>query len=92
MSTFAPISGGHIHFAERWLHPSMGFAVGWQIVFTTFVAIPTEVIASAILISFWDKKFTTAHQAGYMTMFIVVCSIINLLGVRWFGELEFACE
>ncbi|KAL1408460.1 hypothetical protein Q8F55_005272 [Vanrija albida] len=90
MSTFAPISGGHIHFAERWLHPAMGFAVGWQIVFTTFVAVPTEVIASAILISFWDKQFTLAHQAGYMTLFIVVCTAVNMLGVRWFGEFEFA--
>ncbi|TXT13488.1 hypothetical protein VHUM_00855 [Vanrija humicola] len=90
MSTFAPISGGHIHFAERWLHPSMGFAIGWQIVFTTFVAVPTEVIACTILISFWDKSFTVARQAGYMTMFIVVCTLVNLLGVRWFGEFEFA--
>ena len=55
MAVFAPISGSFIHYAERWLHPSLGFALGWQIIFQYCISTPSEVIAASILISFWDK-------------------------------------
>ncbi|KAL1410422.1 hypothetical protein Q8F55_004433 [Vanrija albida] len=89
MATYAPISGGYLHFAERWLHPSVGFALGWQGVLGGCVSNASEVVAAAILISFWDTGFSTAHQVGYIIALIVVCGVINFLGVRWFGESEF---
>nr|XP_031857118.1 uncharacterized protein CI109_007503 [Kwoniella shandongensis]KAA5524189.1 hypothetical protein CI109_007503 [Kwoniella shandongensis] len=89
MAVFAPISGGYIHYAERWLHPSAGFALGWQVVLQYCISIPSEIIAAGILISFWDDNFSKSHQAAYIIGLSVFCIVIQFLGVRWFGESEF---
>ena len=54
MAVYAPISGSYIHYTERWLHPSLGFAMGWQICLQYMISLPSEVIAASILVSFWD--------------------------------------
>jgi amino acid transporter len=54
MAVYAPISGGYIHYIERWLHPAVGFAVGWQVCIQYCLFLPSEVIAANILISYWD--------------------------------------
>lgn len=56
MAVYAPISGGYIHFAERWFSPAVGFAMGWQVTFQYCLFLPSEVIAANILISFWDTS------------------------------------
>lgn len=89
MATFAPISGGYLHYAERWLHPSVGFALGWQGVFAGCVSNASEVVSSAIIISFWDTAYTVPHQVGYLLALCIVCASFNYFGVRWFGESEF---
>ncbi|KAK8861754.1 hypothetical protein IAR55_002577 [Kwoniella newhampshirensis] len=89
MAVFAPISGGYIHYAERWLHPSAGFALGWQVIFQYCISIPSEIISAGILISFWDKSFTIGHQAAYIIAMSAFCIAIQFMGVRWFGESEF---
>ncbi|WRT66027.1 uncharacterized protein IL334_002978 [Kwoniella shivajii] len=89
MAVYAPISGGYIHYIERWLNPSVGFAVGWQVCFQYCLFLPSEVIAASILISYWDTAFPVSHQAGYMVALIIGAAGINFFGVRWFGESEF---
>jgi amino acid transporter len=55
MAVYAPVSGGYIHFIERWWNPSVGFAVGIQVCFQYCLFLPSEIIAANILISYWDK-------------------------------------
>nr|XP_018265092.1 uncharacterized protein I303_03275 [Kwoniella dejecticola CBS 10117]OBR87250.1 hypothetical protein I303_03275 [Kwoniella dejecticola CBS 10117] len=88
MAVYAPISGGYIHYIERWLNPSVGFAVGWQVCFQYCLFLPSEIIAASILISYWDTS-NNAHQAAYMIALMVGAAAINFFGVRWFGESEF---
>ncbi|WVR05551.1 hypothetical protein IAU60_002570 [Kwoniella sp. DSM 27419] len=89
MAVYAPISGGYIHYIERWLNPAVGFAVGWQVCFQYCLFLPSEVIAANILISYWDNTFPIPHQVGYMIALMVGAAAINFFGVRWFGESEF---
>ncbi|WWC88222.1 uncharacterized protein L201_003127 [Kwoniella dendrophila CBS 6074] len=89
MAVYAPISGGYVHFIERWLNPSVGFAIGWQVCFQYCLFLPSEVISASILISYWDQTFSKSHQAGYMIALMVGAAAINFFGVRWFGESEF---
>lgn len=76
MAIYAPISGGYIHFAERWVSPAVGFALGWQVSIQYCISAPSEMIAADILISYWDTPFPVANQAGYITAFIVVAGVI----------------
>ncbi|ORY21043.1 general amino acid permease 1 [Naematelia encephala] len=89
MAVYAPISGGYIHYAERWLHPSVGFALGWQAVLSHSISLPNEIISGSILIEYWDANKTTAHTAAYLTVLMILCAGINFFGARWFGESEF---
>ena len=91
MAVYAPISGSFIHYAERWLHPSAGFALGWLVVFQYVMSLPGEIIAACILVSFWDTSelaadvvylilirldFTIQREAGYIILFSGFCIVI----------------
>ncbi|KIJ91821.1 hypothetical protein K443DRAFT_14080 [Laccaria amethystina LaAM-08-1] len=88
MTTWAPISGTFPHFAERWVDPALGFAVGWNFFYSSAISTAVEITAAVILMTFWDKN--TNHAAIYTAVFFFLILVINLFGVRWFGEAEFA--
>lgn len=87
MTTWAPISGTFPHFAERWVDPALGFAVGWNYFYGTAISTPVEINAAVILITFWDKN--AHHAAIYTAVLCVFACLVNIFGVRWFGESEF---
>ncbi|KAH8104113.1 general amino acid permease 1 [Cristinia sonorae] len=87
MTSHAPISGSFPHFAARWVDPSFGFAMGWNYWYTNAISVPVEITAATILITFWDDNLS--HQAGYTALFCVLVCLVNIFGVRWFGESEF---
>ncbi|KAJ6629583.1 amino acid permease/ SLC12A domain-containing protein [Mycena sp. CBHHK59/15] len=94
MMCYMPISGGYIHFVERFLDPAMGFALGWLQWYGGVVILPTEIIGATLIIGFWDSGVDgsgtlKSHLAGYLTLLLFLCTAINFLGVRWFGESEF---
>lgn len=49
--------------------------------------IPSELSAIAVLFSFWDKDAN--HAAIYIAVFLVIMALINVIGVKWYGEIEF---
>ncbi|KAF8892161.1 general amino acid permease 1 [Infundibulicybe gibba] len=87
MTTHAPISGTFPHYAARWVDPALGFAVGWNYFYTNAISVPVEVTAATILLSFWDPEHK--HQAIYTAVICVLVCLINIFGVRYFGEAEF---
>ncbi|TCD69095.1 hypothetical protein EIP91_008737 [Steccherinum ochraceum] len=87
MTSHAPISGTFPHFAARWVDPAFGFALGWNYFYTNAISVPVEITAATILITFWDTNL--GHQAGYTAVICVLVCLINIFGVRYFGESEF---
>ncbi|KAH9940775.1 general amino acid permease 1 [Epithele typhae] len=87
MTSHAPISGSFPHFASRWVDPAFGFAVGWNYFYTNAISVPVEISAAGLILTFWDSD--TNHQAGYTAAICVLTCLINIFGVRWFGESEF---
>lgn len=47
-----------------------------------------EVTAAGILIQYWDPN--TSHLPGYLIAMIVFIVAANVIGVKYFGEIEFA--
>ena len=88
MIAFAPVSGSFPHFAARWVDPAYGFAVGWNYFYTQAISVPVEISAAQIILTFWDPN--TNHFPVYLTFICLFVIAINLFGVRWFGESEFA--
>jgi len=50
------------------------------------ITLPTEVVAAAIVISYWDS---TTNSAAYITALLVGVYVINAFGARAYGEAEF---
>lgn len=87
MVTMFPVSGSFTHYPCRFVDPALGFAVGWNYWYSMTIAVPSEVIASAIVVEYWKAP---VNKAIWVTLFIVLGCAINFFGVRWYGETEFA--
>ncbi|KAF7342052.1 AA-permease domain-containing protein [Mycena venus] len=87
MMVWDPSAGGFIEFSSRYIDPAMGFAMGWQFWFQAVMTAPVEITAASIVISFWDTNDN--HKAIYITVMLIGIILVNLAGVKYFGEFEF---
>lgn len=65
---------------ERYVDPAFGFMMGINYILQCGMAIPSEMSAIAVMIGYWDDN--SSHVAIYIAAFLVVCIIINVVGVR----------
>ncbi|KAF9461633.1 amino acid permease/ SLC12A domain-containing protein [Collybia nuda] len=87
MMVYDPSACGFIEFSARYVDPALGFAMGWQYWFQTAMTAAVEIVAASIVIEFWDAN--SKHLAIYVTVMLVGIIIINIAGVKYFGEFEF---
>ncbi|KAF8840422.1 general amino acid permease 1 [Paxillus ammoniavirescens] len=87
MTCFAPIIGTFPHYASRWVDPALGFAAGWNYFYTNAIILPVEISGAQILIGYWDPN--PNHQWIYILVLCLSTFLINLFGVRRYGEVEF---
>jgi amino acid transporter len=87
MMVWDPSAAGFIEFSARYVDPALGFALGWGYWFQTTMTTPVEVVAAAIVIQYWDSN--KSHLPAYIVVFTVPMTIINIVGVKYFGEFEF---
>ncbi|KAH0542247.1 hypothetical protein FGG08_003369 [Glutinoglossum americanum] len=86
MAVLYPVSGSFAAFSTRFLDPAWGFAMGWNYAMQWLVVFPLEVTAATITIEFWT---TSINKAAFVSIFWVAIVLINLFGVRGYGEAEF---
>ncbi|CAL1705952.1 unnamed protein product [Somion occarium] len=86
MVAFLPLPGGHITLAERFVDPAFSFALGWNYWYNWTVILPAEISAAAVIVNFWDKS---VNNAVWITVFLIVVILINILGAGAYGEAEF---
>lgn len=48
--------------------------------------LPLEIIAASITLGYWDEALT---RAIFVTIFLAIILIINMFGVKGYGEAEF---
>ncbi|KAF8474307.1 amino acid permease/ SLC12A domain-containing protein [Gautieria morchelliformis] len=86
MIAFLPIPGGHIKLGERFVNRAFSFTMGWNYWYNWTIILPTELSAAAILINFWNKS---VNNAVWVTIFLIVVVVINMMGAGVYGECEF---
>ncbi|GMK58104.1 hypothetical protein CspeluHIS016_0501360 [Cutaneotrichosporon spelunceum] len=87
MSCFAPSVGGYVEMATKYVDPAMGFMMGINAFLSCAFGIPTELTAIASLFTYWDHNLS--HAAAYITAFLVLTVLVNIMGVKYYGEIEF---
>ncbi|CAF3212836.1 unnamed protein product [Rotaria sp. Silwood2] len=86
LAVIFPVSGSFAIYSSRFLDPAWGFAMGWNYALSCLVTIPLEITAAGLIINYW----TTSINIGvWITIFLVTLFIINLFGIRGYGEVEF---
>ncbi|KAJ6786802.1 hypothetical protein PWT90_03853 [Aphanocladium album] len=86
LAVIFPIAGSFSSWATRFLDPSWGFAMGWNYALQWLSVLPLEIIAASLTIGYWNDKLT---KAIFVTIFLTTIVLINMFGVKGYGEAEF---
>src|SRR5450755_3690646 len=86
MATQLPIRGSFEAYAERFVDPSLAFAVGWNYWFSWSVTLAAELVAGALIVQFW---FPHSNPSLCAMGFFAFIMILNLLSVRAYAEAEY---
>jgi len=86
MATQLPIRGSFETYAERFIDPSFGFAVGWNYWFSWAVTLAAELVAGALIVQFW---FPQSNSTLWAMGFFVLLMGLNLLSVKAYAEAEY---
>ncbi|KAK0667579.1 amino acid permease-domain-containing protein [Cercophora samala] len=81
-----PVAGSFSAYSTRFLDPALGFSMGWNYALQWLVCLPLEIIAASMTVNYWNGDI---HRSVFVTIFLVAIVVINLLGVKGYGEAEF---
>lgn len=88
MATYIPLPDGFSGYATRYCDPSVGFAVGYSYLIKYLIVTPNQLTAGALVIQYWIDR-DRVNPGVWITVILVVIVLVNLIGVKVFGELEF---
>jgi lysine-specific permease len=86
MATQLPIPGSFEAYAERFIDPSLAFAVGWNYWFSWAITLAAELVAGALIVKFW---FPHSNSTLCAISFFTVLLALNLLSVKAYAEAEY---
>lgn len=86
LAVLYPVNGAFYTYVVRFIDPSWGFAMGWDYAISWLTILPFELIAASITIQFWREDL---NMGIWVAVFLVVLCIIQLFGVKGYGEVEF---
>lgn len=83
-----PVAGSFAAYSTRFIDPAVGFAMAYNYWLQWLIVLPLELVAASIVIVFWDPN-ETVPKGVWIAVFLIIITIINLFGVRGYGEFEF---
>lgn len=86
LAVLYPVNGAFYTYVVRFVDPAWGFAMGWDYALSWLTTLPFELTAASITIRFWR---TDINIGVWVTVFLVVLAVIQIFGVRGYGEVEF---
>ncbi|KAF3064490.1 putative amino-acid permease P7G5.06 [Daldinia childiae] len=86
LAVMYPVNGAFYTYVVRFVDPAWGFAMGWDYAIAWLTVLPFELIAAGITIEFWRSDLNIAI---WVTVFLVILALIQIFGVRGYGEVEF---
>ncbi|KAK1595265.1 amino acid permease [Colletotrichum navitas] len=86
MAVLYPVNGAFYTYVCRFVDPSWGFAMGWDYAIAWLTILPFELVAASITIKFWRDDL---NMGIWVAVFFVVLAVIQVFGVRGYGEVEF---
>ena len=88
MATWIPLPDGFSGYSSRFVDPALGFAVGWTYFFKYIIVTPNQLTAGALVIQYWIPR-EKVNPGVWITVIFLIILLVNLFGVKFFGEFEF---
>lgn len=88
MAVLFPVAGSFSAYSTRFLDPAWGFAMGWNYAMQWLVVLPLEIVAATFTINYWNQDSKVNNNA-WVAIFLTLIVVINLFGVKGYGEAEF---
>ena len=85
MAVMYPLPSAFTQWANKFVDPAAGFALGWAYWFNYWITIANELQAANTLLNFWTDAVPIAAT---MTIFWLVIVLVNIGAVNIFGEIE----
>lgn len=90
MSTLIPTTSSISGLASRFVEDAFGFALGWCYWLSFAIAMPSEVCAGTIMLSYYTGLSVPGPStAGFVALFLLSIIGINLFDVRVYGNIEY---
>ncbi|BDR53339.1 aromatic amino acid transporter AroP [Bombiscardovia nodaiensis] len=86
MATAEPVSGATVSYASRYIHPFMGFAIGWTGLLGSVAGSGAEFTALGEYVKYWFPGIPIWVSA---LVGVAFTALINLISVAFFGESQF---
>lgn len=86
MSTWLPLPGAIPQYCKRYVHPALGFAVGWNNWYQCSITLCVEIAAAAVLVEYWNDSI---NLSAWISIIIVLIVCLNIFAVAIYGEAEF---
>jgi amino acid transporter len=86
LTVLYPVNGAFYTYIVRFVDPSWGFAVGWDYAIGWLTVLPFELTAASITIQYWRDDI---HVSVWISIFLFFLVVIQVFGVRGYGEVEF---
>ncbi|CAG7558311.1 unnamed protein product [Fusarium equiseti] len=86
LAVMYPVSGGFYTYANRFVDPSWGFAMGWNYVMQWAFVLPLELTVCGTVIQYWAPDTSVAI---WVSVFLAVIILVNIFGTLGYAEEEF---
>ncbi|NKY34758.1 amino acid permease [Nocardia speluncae] len=83
-----PTSGSFVSYAREFHGEKLAFSVGWMYFFHWCMTGIVDITAIATYVHFWGA-FEAIPQWSIALIALAIVVAINMISVKWFGELEF---
>lgn len=88
VATFIPLSDGFTGYANRYVDPALGFACGYTYLIKYLIIPANQLVAGSLTVQYWVSP-EKLNPGVWITIFLIIILAINILGIRFFGEIEF---
>lgn len=86
MATQLPLVGSFEAYANRFIDPAFGFAVGWNYWFSWAITVAAEFVAAGLIVKYWLPDMPVTAVA--MMSFVLLMGL-NLISTKSFAEAEY---
>jgi AAT family amino acid transporter len=86
LAVAVPVSSSFVTYANDYISPAWACGVGWSYWVTWVSYVPSEMIAAGIIM---NNFFPVLSPVWWAVFFGIVVTIINIVNVKAFGEMEF---